>query len=131
MSNAEIIGRHIEELEDRIRLLSGDLDGMINERDSWKQNCAILENENVRIRRVINRTNATCDFYMKRFAALQAVINGVAGYITEAVKKSEVDAYGERGGAPRQLAKRPMQPSGASGVNGRADVPAFLKQPIN
>ena len=54
MSNAEIIGRHIEELEDRIRLLSGDLDSMIADRDSWKQNCAILENENVRIRRVIS-----------------------------------------------------------------------------
>ena len=135
MSNAEVIGRHIEGLEDTIRRTAGELDSMITERDNWKQNCAILENENASLRKQINRTNATRDFYMKQYAALQSIINGVAGYITEAVKQAEISAYGGQSGTPRQPVRTSMKPSSKSGVafngGGHDPAPAFLTRQQN
>lgn len=134
MSNAEVIGRHIEALEDTIHSTASELDSMIAERDIWKQNCAILENENTNLRKQINRTNATRDFYMKQHAALQSIINGVAGYITEAVKKAEISAYGDQSGAPRQRPQgQVVKPFGAPSVNGSGNdgAPAFLRRPVN
>lgn len=85
--------------------------------DSFERTAAILHNENELLRRELTRAKRQRDHYFQCFTALKAKVGSIAALSDEAVKMTEVHAYGE------------AQPTGNGHVrrqNGTDPVPAFL-----
>ena len=85
--------------------------------ESFERTAAILHNENELLRRELTRSKRQRDHYFQCFTALKAKVASIAALADEAVKMTEVHAYGE------------AQPTGngqARRQNGTDPVPAFL-----
>ena len=85
--------------------------------ESFERTAAILHNENELLHREVIRWKRQRDHYFQCFTALKAKVGSIAALSEEAVKMTEVHAYGE------------AQPTGngqARRTNGNDPVPAFL-----
>lgn len=85
--------------------------------ESFERTAAILHSENELLRRELIRNKRQRDHYFQCYTALKAKVASISALSDEAVKMTEVHAYGE------------AQPTGngqARHVNGSDAVPAFL-----
>lgn len=119
MSEANVIADAVHRMEQDLEDVKKQLVAMTAERDEWKHTAGVYQYDNDNLKKVINRSNAKADHYMKQHAGLSNGLRGVVEGLIALIKSAEVHAYGDRDnrGAPQ----RPERPAEIT------QMPRFLR----
>jgi uncharacterized coiled-coil DUF342 family protein len=119
MSEANIIADAVHRMEQELGEVKKQLITMTAERDEWKHTAGVYQYDNDNLKKVINRSNAKAEHYMKQNAGLTTGLKSLAQGLLDLIKNAEVHAYGDRDN--RGLPQRPEQPAEIT------QMPRFLK----
>lgn len=119
MSEANIIADAVHRMEQDLKEAKTELAAAKAECAEWKHTAGVYQFDNDNLKKVINRSNAKAEHYMKQNAGLTTGLKSLAQGLLDLIKNAEVHAYGDRG-APQQ----PGRPDRQADVT---PIPRFLQ----
>ena len=119
MSEANVIAEAVHRMEQELKDVKAELITVKAECADWKHNAGVYQYDNENLKKVINRSNAKAEHYMKQNAGLTTGLKSMAQGLLDLIRSAEVHAYGDRG-APQQ----PGRPDRQADVT---PMPRFLQ----
>jgi hypothetical protein len=106
MSEANIIADAVHRMEQELEQAKKQLAVITAERDEWRHTAGVYQYDNDNLKKVINRSNAKAEHYMKQNAGLTTGLKGLAQGLLDLIKNAEIHAFGDRDnrGAPQRPA---------------------------
>jgi hypothetical protein len=107
MSEANIIADAVHRMEQELEQAKKQLAAKTAECDEWRHTAGVYQYDNENLKKVINRSNAKAEHYMKQNAGLTTGLKGLAQGLLDLIKNAENHAYGDRPvrGAPEKPAE--------------------------
>ena len=122
MSEANIIADAVHRMEQELEQAKKQLAAVTAERDEWKHTAGVYQYDNDNLKKVINRSNAKAEHYMKQNAGLTTGLKGLAQGLLDLIKNAETHAYGDRDN--RDNRGSPQRPQGPAEIT---QMPQFLR----
>jgi regulator of replication initiation timing len=122
MSEANIIADAVHRMEQDLKEAKAELAAVKAECAEWKHTAGVYQFDNDNLKKVINRSNAKAEHYMKQNAGLTTGLKSLAQGLLDLIKNAEVHAYGDR--PPNGAPQRPQGPAVMGEV---AQMPTFLR----
>jgi hydroxymethylpyrimidine pyrophosphatase-like HAD family hydrolase len=107
MSEANIIADAVHRMEQELEQAKKQLAVITADRDEWKHTAGVYQYDNDNLKKVINRSNAKAEHYMKQNAGLTTGLEGLAQGLLNLIKNAQVHAFGDRDnrGSPQRRAQ--------------------------
>lgn len=119
MSEANIIADAVHRMEQDLKEAKAELAAVKAECAEWKHTAGVYQFDNDNLKKVINRSNAKAEHYMKQNAGLTTGLEGLAQGLLNLIKNAQVHAFGDR--TPNGGPQRPQGPAEIS------QMPTFLR----
>lgn len=130
MSEANVIADAVHRMEQELEQTKKQLVAVMTERDEWKHTAGVYQYDNENLKKVINRSNAKAEHYMKQNAGLTTGLEGLAQGLLSLIKNAQVHAFGDRSvNGDRPANGAPQRPNRAAPL-GPVDIdtmPTFLR----